>query len=97
MAAPAIFGVEKPASVFLHLGGALAVVWAVLAMGEVLRPLRLLNVPVGLAVAVGPWVTGGTPLVAQLVAAVAGVAVLLLSLPRGPKKERYGLWERWVF
>ena len=50
----------------------------------------------GLVVAVLPWLLSGGALVAQLVGLAAGLAVAVLALPRGPKKEQYGLWDRYV-
>ena len=79
-----------------HLGGSLIVVTSVITMGEVLRAGRYLNVLLGLAVAVLPWVLGGGALTGALIGLVAGLAVAGLALPRGPKRERYGLWDTYV-
>lgn len=91
MATPAALELARPGSSLFQLGGALIVVVAVVCMGEVLRPGRLLNVLLGLLVAVGPWLLS-EQLAAQLTGAVAGAAVALLALPRGPIRERYGTW-----
>ena len=96
MATPGTLGVEKPASTVFHLGGSLIVVTSVIAMGEVLRAGRYLNVLLGLGVAVLPWFLGGAPLAAQLVGLVVGLVVSALAIPRGPKTERYGLWDKYV-
>ena len=50
----------------------------------------------GLGVAILPWFLGGGGLTAQLVGLVAGGLVAGLALPRGPKTERYGLWDPYV-
>jgi hypothetical protein len=94
-AAPGLFGVTfttAPANV-AHLGGALLVVVSVVAMGEVVRPFRLLGVPAGLAVAGLVWLFDPPALYATVVA-VAGVAAAALSVPRGRIRERYGSWDR---
>ena len=69
---------------------------SVIAMGEPLRALRSLNMPVGLALAIGSWYFGAPP-AATLNAIVAGLAVVLLSIPRGQRRERYGTWDRFIF
>lgn len=96
MAVPGLFGVAKPASTVFHLGGAVVVVVSVIAMGEPLRAGRYLNVLLGVVLAGGPWIFGGAGLAAQLSGLVAGVAVAVLAVPRGPVRERFGSWDRLV-
>lgn len=96
MASPAIFGTGKPASAVGHLGGAFAVVVAVIAMGEVVRIGRWLNAAAGIGIAVAPWILGGAGLAAQLNATVCGLAIAALAVPRGVVRERYGTWDRFV-
>lgn len=91
MATPGLLHVPRPASAIFHLGGALSLVTAVICMGEVLRPGRLLNVALGLLLAIGPWVAGAD-LAAALTGTLAGAAIALLALPRGAIRERYGSW-----
>jgi hypothetical protein len=45
MAAPAVLGARGAAANSDHLAGALVVTWAVIAYGEIVRPVRLLNIP----------------------------------------------------
>ena len=94
-AAPGLLGVAytTAAANVAHLGGALLVVVAVVAMGEVVRPFRLLGVPTGLAVAGLVWLFGPPVLYAALVT-VAGLAAAGLSLPRGQVRDSYGSWDR---
>jgi hypothetical protein len=94
MAAPSILGVSKPAADVYHLGGAVVVTCAVVAMGEVFRAIRYVNVVAAFAIAVAPWVLGGANTWARILAAAAGAAVAGLSLPIGRITERYGSWER---
>ena len=92
---PGIFGAEGTAADVLTVGGLLIVTVSVIAFGEVVRLGRYGNVPLGLGVAVLPWVFGA-PLVTSLLATVAGLAVAALAIPRGPKTESYGSWDRFV-
>lgn len=98
-AAPGVLGVAvtSGAADVAHLGGAVVVVVAVVAMAEVLRPLRLLGVPAGAAIAVLVWLTGAGIGYAVAIT-LSGLAVAVLSVPRGSIRERYGAWDtvaRW--
>lgn len=66
-----------------------------MAMGEVGRLLRFINVAFGLWLAAAPWVLDGTDTAASVAGTIAGVAVIALSLPRGRRSgEHYGSWDR---
>lgn len=95
MAAPAVLGADKPLADLEHAVGALLLTFSVIALGEPVRLLRLLNIPLGLALIVGSWALDvGGP--ARALDVVIGAAAILLALPRGPKRERYGSWDRFV-
>lgn len=97
LAAPAVFGVEirSGAADVAHIGGAAATVIAVIAMGEVVRSLRWLNVAVGMAVATGVWLTSAGVGFA-IVLSAAGLALAVTSVPRGTIRERYADWDRMI-
>jgi hypothetical protein len=96
MMSPDVLGLGRAAADVLHLGGAVVVVVAVVALAEPLRALRFLNVPLGLAVAILPWVLGGATPAGRVSALIGGLLVAALALPRGSVRERYGAWSRWV-
>ncbi len=80
-----------------HLVGALIVTFAVMAMAEVGRPLRFVNVAFGAWLVAAPWLLGGASTLASWVGVLIGVAVVALSLPRGKRSdEHYGSWDRFV-
>lgn len=79
-----------------HLCGSLIVVVAVISMGEVVRAGRYLNILLGLAVAVLPWFLGDAGTTVKIIDTVAGLVVAGLAIPRGIKKEQYGLWDKYV-
>jgi hypothetical protein len=79
-----------------HLCGALIVVVAVICMGEVVRAGRYLNVLLGLAVAVLPWLLSDGYNTVKIIDTIAGTLVVVLAVPRGIKKEEYGLWDKHV-
>ncbi|HET6806271.1 MAG TPA: SPW repeat protein, partial [Frateuria sp.] len=77
--------------------GALTITVAIIATAEVARALRLVNVLFGGWLLVAPWVLGGHSMVATVVSLVLGVALIALSLPRGPRsQEHYASWDRYI-
>jgi hypothetical protein len=96
MFSPLSFGTGKPAADLDHLGGALLITFSILALGEVLRPARYVNLLVGLALLAAPWFLGGATLGSQVNDAMVGLLILGLSLPRGVKRETYAGWDRLI-
>lgn len=97
MFSPSIFGTSGAASSNDHLAGAIALTIAACATGEVIRPMRILNFPLGLWIAIAPWFLGGAELGSQINDLIAGLAIALLSLPRGRIREHYGSWDRFAY
>lgn len=96
MFAPAIFGTQGRAADSDHLVGALVVTIAVITMAEVIRAGRYLNVLLGAWMIVAPWLLTGAPWTARWIDAIAGATLVLISIPRGPVRERYGGWDSYV-
>jgi hypothetical protein len=96
MFTPAALGVAETASHLFHLGGALVVVTSVIAMGEPLRAGRYFNLLLALIVAGGVWFLPGANLLAQINGIVVALVIAALSIPRGPKTETYGRWDRFI-
>jgi hypothetical protein len=88
MFAPAVLGTRGSAADQDHLVGALILTVAAISTAEVVRAGRLVNVPLGLWLVAGQWTLSGGNLAARIDDLVVGVAVILLSLPRGPIRER---------
>ena len=92
-----LFDTRQPMADSDHLVGALIVTFSVMAMAEVGRTLRFVNVAFGLWLIVAPWVLEGASTFASWTGVVIGVAVIALSLPRGTRsREHYGSWDRFV-
>ncbi|MGP1615765.1 MAG: vitamin K epoxide reductase family protein [Pollutimonas bauzanensis] len=91
------FGTVPPMADSDHLVGALIVTFAVMAMAEVGRALRFVNVVLGLWLIAAPWILPGAGNAASWAGVIVGLAVIGLSLPRGKRsKEHYGGWDRYV-
>ena len=96
MVTPSVLGSGGSAAHSDHLVGALIVVTAVIALADVSRALRLLNVAFGAWLIAAPWLLGGATTASRWSGAIAGALAILLSLPRGRIGERYGSWERFI-
>jgi nucleoside-diphosphate-sugar epimerase/uncharacterized membrane protein len=96
MLAPSVLGSAGAAAHSDHLVGALIVTTAVIALADVGRAMRFLNIAFGAWVITAPWILGGATPASRWSDAIAGALVILLSLPRGPVGERYGNWQRYI-
>lgn len=96
LAAPAVLGATGSAAAADYLVGALIVTWAVIAFGEIARPVRLLNVLMGLGIAVAPWRLEGDTTMSRWNDVLMGTAAIGLSLPRGRIVGRFGTWNRYL-
>ena len=84
---------EGPQADADHLIGSLVLTITVTAFAEVMRPLRFLNIFLGLALVITPFVFGA-PIAVLLSSLVCGLALMVLSIPRGVVKSRYGEWNK---
>lgn len=92
-----VFGTAPPTADSDHLVGALIVTVAVIAMAEVARPLRFINIAFGVWLIIAPWVLVGENLSAVISSVLAGIVLIGLSLPRGKRsREHYGSWDRFI-
>jgi hypothetical protein len=96
MAAPAVLELEGQAATSHQVAGAMVVTWSVIAFGEIARPARLLNVPVGLWIAVSPWMFSGATNLSRWTDVLVGALLMVLSLRRGLIDERFGAWNRYL-
>ncbi|OYK80463.1 DNA polymerase III subunit epsilon [Coxiella burnetii] len=80
-----------------HLVGSLIITVAIIATAEVARPLRFINVLFGLWLMLAPWIISGGSYLAAGVSVLLGIALIMLSLPRGKRgQEHYGSWDNYV-
>ena len=96
MTAPAVLGLTGRMSDSSHLAGALVVTWAVIAFGEVARPARLLNIPMGIWIAIAPWLLPGATDVSRWADLLVGALLIVLSIRRGRIEEQFGSWNRYL-
>ncbi|WP_119302006.1 NAD-dependent epimerase/dehydratase family protein [Dongia deserti] len=97
MFSPLIFGTEAGIADSDHLVGSLIITVAVCAMAEVTRALRFINLLFGLWLLAAPWLLEGASTGAAWNDTVAGLLIIVMSLPRGSRSaEHYGAWDRFV-
>ena len=98
MFTPLIFGTTGAMADSDHIVGGLAITVAIIAMAEVARPLRFVNIAFGPWLLAAPWLLSGVPSAfATINSVIAGLALVALSLPRGRRSaEHYGSWDRFV-
>jgi hypothetical protein len=96
MASPAVFGSAGRAAHSDHLIGAIVVTVAIISLAEVGRAVRYINVIFGAWFIAAPWLLGGATFGAKGNDVAVGIALIVLSLRRGPIVERYGRWQRFI-
>lgn len=80
-----------------HVVGSLVVTFSIIALAEVGRSVRFINIPFGVWLILAPWLLDGgiTPL-ATWNSVLCGLALIALALPRGPIKDTYAGWDRYI-
>ena len=78
-----------------HVIGSLVLTVVSIAAAEVARPVRFLNMALGVALMAVPFLFGADVLT-TLVSIVLGAGLLGLSIRRGPVRELYGRWDRFI-
>jgi len=96
MVEPAVLGVTGTGAQSNYLSGALVITWAVIAFGEIARPVRLLNIAMGNWIAMAPWLLSGHDAGSQWYDVIAGAALVALSVRRGRIEEQFGSWNRYL-
>lgn len=97
--APGVFDYGGSASSVERIVGSVVIVVAALAIRDVTRPVRFVNVFTGLALLIAPWVFAYDLTPAIAVSALTGIALLGLALVRGRVSHHYAggwsaLWPR---
>lgn len=92
-----IFGTEGAMANSDHITGALVITVTATALAEIARPVRFINVLFGIWLIIAPFLLDGATPLAAAGSIIVGIALIVLSLPRGPVRQRYGGLERYIF
>lgn len=81
-----------------HLVGALVVTFSIIALAEVSRSIRFINILLGAWLVMAPWVIGGGlhSTAAIVNSVLCGIVLCALAIPRGPIKDSYGNWDPFI-
>ena len=93
------YAFDLPKSLYsdiLYLIGPLVIVTSIIALAEVARIIRYALIMFGLWLAIGSWFLSGSSLSSNINLLIIGVLIVLLCIPRGEIRERYGHWDRWI-
>ncbi len=96
MLEPALLGSTGMAADSNFIVGALIITVTVIVMAEIVRTGRFLNVLLGIWVIASPWLLTGGATTTKPVNITVGILLILLSIPRGIVKEKYGDWDRLI-
>ena len=92
MLSPSILKIAHPGSDMNYLVGPLVIAFSVIALSEVIRPIRFVNIFLGILLIISPfWLVGfATPgFINNL---IFGALILFLALKKSKICERYGKW-----
>jgi len=80
-----------------HMVGLLVLTFTLIALAEVGRATRFINIPFGLWLIAAPWLLDGiaSPL-ATWNGVICGVLLIVLAIPRGKIKDSYAGWDRYI-
>ena len=79
-----------------HLIGSLVITVSITALAESARPARFVNMLLAIPLMAAPWMLDGGSLGADWAGVMAGVLLILLSIPRGKIENHYGNWSRYL-
>jgi hypothetical protein len=79
-----------------HLIGALVITISVSSLAEVARPLRFINILFGVVLLAAPWMFAGGTTLADGLSVLTGLLLIVLSIPRGSVRHRFGNWTRYI-
>lgn len=88
-------GISEGMASVNHLVGALVLTVVVSALATVIRAFRLLNILLGTVLLFAPFFHD-TTLISLGNSIACGLALIIVSIPRGPVNQSYGSWDRYI-
>jgi len=80
-----------------HMVGLLVLTFSIIALAEVGRATRFINIPFGIWLIAAPWLLDGiTSPLAIWNGVICGVLLIALAIPRGKIKDSYAGWDRYI-
>lgn len=91
---PTIFSIEKPASTFVYFSSALFLTFSIIAISEIARPVRFLNIILTVILIGGVWLSDGINPEARWIVTIVSLLIFVLSLPKGKFKYHFGNYDK---
>lgn len=96
MLTPTVMNIEGIAAANIYIVSALITTFSIIAISEVARISRLVNVPLGLWLAASAFFVGNMPETALWHSLIVGLIIAVLSLPFGKRTHTFGTSDRWI-
>lgn len=77
--------------------GALVITFSVISMAEVGRAIRFINIAFAVWLIVALFLINDVPANTLWIAIISGIALVLLSFPKGKIREKYGTFDKYIF
>lgn len=91
---PAYFPMEKFASTLIYFSSALIFTFAMIAISEIARPVRIVNIIISAILIIGIWISDGVALEASWVVTLISLGIMVLSLPKGKFRHHFGSYDK---
>ena len=78
-----------------HIIGSLVLTVVSIAAAEVARPVRYVNILLGVVLMTVPFMFSAD-ITTNIISIGLGIALIALSVRRGLIREHYGNWNRWI-
>lgn len=91
---PTFLNIEKTASNLIYFSTALMLTFSIIAISEIARPVRFLNLVLGLILAIGIWWLEGIATEARWIVILTSFSIIVLSLPKGKFKHHFGSYDK---
>ncbi len=96
MFSPSILHSHSVLAASNYIEGPLVITFSAIALSEAFRALRFLNILLGIGLIIAPWFAPQVDTISLINNIVIGLAIIGLSFPKGPIRERYGSWEKMI-
>jgi hypothetical protein len=96
MLTPAVLGVTGAAADSAYVVGPLVISVSVVAVADLARSVRWLDVPLAWWLAAAPWLVGGAGGAARWKSVAAALLLAVLSIPRGRIGDRFGSFTKYI-
>lgn len=94
MSAPALLNLTKKPADIVHISSALLLTFSIIALSEIARVVRILNILVGLILAVAIATSNEVAVSEKWKIILSSVIVILLSLPKGKFHRHFGSFDK---